>query len=53
MNIDLLEIFYKIVMIILAFFTAVVVTKTFSKYMKWDEKVNKNEETEEGKSSEH
>ena len=39
MNIDLLQISYKIAMIILAFLAAVVVTKTVSKYFKLDEKI--------------
>jgi hypothetical protein len=43
-NIDLLQISYKIAMIILAFLAAVVVTKTVSKYFKLDEKVNCKEE---------
>ena len=44
MNIDLLQISYKIGLIILAFLAAVVVTKTVSKYFKLDEKVNKEED---------
>ena len=36
---DLLQISYKIVMVILAFLAAVVVTKTVSKYFKLDEKM--------------
>ncbi len=44
MNIDLLQISYKIAMIILAFLAAVVVTKTLSKYFKLDEKVNEDED---------
>ncbi len=36
---DLLQISYKIVMVILAFLAAVVVTKTVSKYFKLDEKI--------------
>jgi sensor domain CHASE-containing protein len=43
-NIDLLQISYKVVLIILAFLAAVVVTKTVSKYFKLDEKVNREEE---------
>ena len=46
MNIDLLQISYKIALIILAFLAAVVVTKTVSKYFKLDEKL-KNEEDKE------
>jgi len=46
-NIDLAQILYKIAMIILAFLVAIMVTKTFSKYMRWDEKMKKNEEPEE------
>ena len=44
MNVDLLQISYKVVMIILAFFAAVVVTKTVSKYFKLDEKANNEED---------
>jgi len=44
MNIDLVQILYKIIMIILAFLAAVVITKTFSKYMKWDEKMQQDED---------
>ena len=36
---DLLQISYKIAMVILAFLAAVVVTKTVSKYFKLDEKI--------------
>jgi sensor domain CHASE-containing protein len=43
MNIDLLQISYKIGLVILAFFAAVVVTKTVSKYFKLDEKVDKED----------
>ena len=43
MNIDLLQISYKIALVILAFFAAVVVTKTVSKYFKLDEKVDKED----------
>ena len=39
MKIDLMQIFYTVLMLILAFFTAVVVTKTISKYFKLDEKM--------------
>ncbi|NOR56812.1 MAG: hypothetical protein GQ531_11485 [Sulfurovum sp.] len=44
MNIDLIQISYTIVMVILAFFAAVVVTKTISKYFKLDEKANEEED---------
>ena len=44
MNIDLLQISYKVVLIILAFLVAVMVTKAISKYFKLDEKVNEEEE---------
>ena len=44
MNIDLLQISYKIGLIILAFLAAVVVTKTVSKYFKLDEKIDRNED---------
>ena len=43
MNIDLLQISYKVVLIILAFLAAVVVTKTVSKYFKLDEKIEDEE----------
>jgi len=43
MTIDLLQISYKVVLIILAFLTAVVVTKTVSKYFKLDEKIEEDE----------
>jgi len=43
-NIDLMQILYTAVMVILAFFAAVVVTKTVSKYFKLDEKTDKEEE---------
>jgi len=46
MNIDLLQISYKVAMVILAFLAAVVVTKTVSKYFKLDEKIkDDNEDT--------
>ena len=44
MNIDLLQISYKIGLIILAFLAAVVVTKTVSKYFKLEEKLDKDDE---------
>jgi len=37
MKIDLLQILYTVMMVILAFLAAVVVTKTLSKYFKLDE----------------
>ena len=43
MNIDLLQISYKIGLVILAFLAAVVVTKTVSKYFKLDEKLDKDD----------
>ena len=43
MSIDLLQISYKVVLIILAFLAAVVVTKTVSKYFKLDEKIEDEE----------
>jgi len=46
MNIDLWQISYKVVMVILAFFAAVVVTKTISKYFKLDEKSNNEEDND-------
>ena len=45
MNIDLLQISYKIGLIILAFLAAVVITKTVSKYFKLDDKMKKDEES--------
>jgi len=42
-NIDLLQISYKIGLIILAFLAAVVITKTVSKYFKLDEKLDKED----------
>jgi len=44
MNIDLLQISYKIGFIILAFLAAVVVTKTVSKYFKLDDKVKDDDD---------
>ena len=44
MKVDLLQISYKVGLIILAFLAAVVVTKTVSKYFKLDEKVNNEED---------
>jgi len=44
MNIDLLQISYKIAMLILAFLAAVVVTKTVSRYFKLDEKIEEDKE---------
>ena len=41
MKIDLLEILYTVVMVILAFLAAIVVTKTLSKYLKLDENEEK------------
>jgi len=46
MKIDLLQILYTVIMVILAFLSAVVVTKTLSKYLKLDEKIDKKEENE-------
>jgi sensor domain CHASE-containing protein len=42
-NIDLLQISYKIGLIILAFLAAVVITKMVSKYFKLDEKLDKED----------
>ena len=44
MNIDLLQISYKVAMVILAFLAAVVVTKTVSKYLKLDEKIEEDKD---------
>ncbi len=38
MKIDLIQILYTVVMVILAFLAAVAVTKTLSKWLKLDEK---------------
>ena len=43
MKIDLMQILYTVIMVILAFLAAVVVTKTLSKWLKLDEKDNKEE----------
>ena len=43
MKIDLLQVLYTGSMIILAFLTAVVITKTVSKYFKLDEKEEESE----------
>jgi len=42
-----MQISYKVAMVILAFFAAVVVTKTISKYFKLDQKANKEDENNE------
>ena len=39
MKFDLMQILYTVIMLILAFFAAVAVTKTLSKYLKLDEKI--------------
>ncbi len=44
MKIELMHVLYTVVMVILAFLAAVVVTKTLSKWLKLDEKVRDNEE---------
>lgn len=49
MNIDLLQIAYKAGMVILAFLAAVVITKTLSKYLKLDEKIEKDQEISKSK----
>ncbi len=46
MKIDLIQILYTVVMVILAFLAAVLVTKTLSKWLKLDEKANASEEEE-------
>jgi len=46
---DLLQISYKIAMIILAFLAAVVITKMVSKYFKLDEKVEKDQKKSKSK----
>lgn len=43
MKFDLMQILYTVIMLILAFFAAVVVTKTLSKYLKLDEKIEEEE----------
>ena len=45
MKIDLLQILYTVVMVILAFFAALVVTKTLSKYFKLDERDKEEDDT--------
>ena len=45
MKIDLLQILYTVMMVILAFLAAVVVTKTLSKYLKLDEKIEDDDTT--------
>ena len=45
MNIDLMQILYTVIMIILAFFAAVVFTKTLSRYFKLDEKIEEDKDT--------
>ena len=45
MKIDLLQVLYTVLMVILAFLSAVVVTKTLSKYFNLDKKVNDEDET--------
>ena len=45
MKIDLLQILYTVLMVILAFFAALVVTKTLSKYLKLDENDKEDEPT--------
>ena len=46
MKIDLLlQVLYTVLMVILAFLSAVVVTKTLSKYLNLDKKVNDEDET--------
>jgi len=44
MKIDLLQILYTVIMVILAFLSAVIITKTLSKYLKLDEEIDKKEE---------
>jgi len=44
MKIELMQVLYTVVMVILAFLAAVVVTKTLSKWLKLDEKARDNEE---------
>ncbi|SFV51849.1 hypothetical protein MNB_SV-8-805 [hydrothermal vent metagenome] len=43
MKIDLLNVLYTALMILLAFAAAIVITKTVSKYFKLDEKVEEEE----------
>jgi NhaP-type Na+/H+ or K+/H+ antiporter len=44
MKIDLLQVLYTVMMVIMAFLGAIVVTKTLSKWLKLDEKANKDTE---------
>jgi hypothetical protein len=43
MKIDLLHVLYMVIMVILAFLAAVVVTKSLSKWLKLDEKSEEEE----------
>ncbi len=44
MKIDLLHVLYTVIMVILAFLAAIVVTKTLSKWLKLDEKSEEEEQ---------
>ena len=44
MKIELAQVLYTVIMVILAFLGAIVITKTLSKWLKLDEKVRDNEE---------
>jgi len=46
MKIELMQVLYTVVMVILAFWAAVVVTKTLSKWLKLNEKVQEQSEEE-------
>jgi len=43
-KIELAQVLYTVIMVILAFLGAIVITKTLSKWLKLDEKVRDNEE---------
>ncbi|SFZ98984.1 hypothetical protein MNB_SV-5-898 [hydrothermal vent metagenome] len=43
MNIDLMQTLYTVVMVIVAFLGAVIITKTISKYLKLDDKIKDDE----------
>jgi NhaP-type Na+/H+ or K+/H+ antiporter len=44
MKIDLIQVLYTVVMVIIAFLGAIIITKTLSKWLKLDEKANKDTE---------
>jgi len=46
MKIDLLQVLYTVIMVILAFLAAIVVTKTLSRWLKLDAKVEDDSQEE-------